>query len=653
MIRHLSQPHGLSHPGQRYMPHVDGLRAVAIIPVILYHLSTKLCPGGFAGVDVFFVISGYLISAGIITDLKAGRYSLTDFYVRRIKRILPAYVVLILFVLAAMPFHFSVNDCRSLATTVLYSLGYSANVYFYHQISYFDLAARQNPLLHLWSLGVEEQFYLVLPLCVLLIWKIRKSWFFINLVLLGFASLVYSCLVIHWGDYQMSFFMLPSRAWELLVGAILSQLPAVQCGSPGRQRWANGLFLAGGFSVLVSYVFVRNGMLFPGTRALPSVLGAACLIRYGEATQWKWLSLRPMIFVGKISYSLYLWHWPLFIFLGSEDSTYGAVTALLATVVAAYLSWRFVETPVRRLPKFRSAEAFGLLGVSCVVLGGACFYVRSLQSKSGDLAAAWQGKPTWVHLENERSPRRSSCRLDELTQHNSNLLIKLGSAAAPAHFALWGDSHALALMPGVDAAAAEHGVAGYFINLKHSFTLNPKIGVYPFHPREDREPVLRWLESRPDIQDVYLVNRWTGHLRGPADLAEVKGICERLNQAGKHVFFFRSVPAATEKSIQLSSWGWQMPRELAVMTAAAYDEMVSNSGEKLLADDLTKCSLATVAPLQEAFWRQGSYATGTPTHSFYSDTSHVNADGALQAVSYVAPFLWPSRGGEVVLRTGD
>lgn len=148
--------------GLHYLSHVDGLRAIAIIPVVIYHYFPTLCPGGYAGVDVFFVISGYLITAGIIADLKSGSYSITDFYVRRIKRIFPAYVTVIGFILLTLPLFYTVHDSKAISATALYSIFYSANIYFYYNVSYFNLIARDNPLPHLWSLGVEEQFYLLI-----------------------------------------------------------------------------------------------------------------------------------------------------------------------------------------------------------------------------------------------------------------------------------------------------------------------------------------------------------------------------------------------------------------------------------------------------------------------------------------------------------
>jgi hypothetical protein len=433
--------------------------------------------------------------------------------------------------------------------------------------------------------------------------------------------------------------MLPSRAWELLAGAILSQLPAVKTSTFATGKLPQLFSFLGLALVLASYVFIPDGASFPGMAALPCVLGAALLIRYGERLEL--LSSSSLVFVGKVSYSLYLWHWPIFTFLGSANSMNRGVAGLISTLCATYVSWRFVETPVRNFKNFNARHAFTLLIVCSFMLAGACLFIQTTKNANGEVVRDWHGTKTWIQLEQKRDPRRSSCTLQDLAQKDSNFLLKIGDPKSPPTFALWGDSHALALMPGLDAAASEREQAGYYINLKQSLTLCSDIGGYSFNPRENREPVLQWLESRPDIVTVFLANRWGSQIRNPEDKLEIVNICHRLNKAGKHVFFVQSVPSASRLGVRLLSWGIRVPQRLVTVDESAYDNGVNRTGENLLLNELARDGCATALPVNKAFFSQGRYHTGTETHSLYVDDNHLNREGATRAMRFVASLVWP------------
>jgi peptidoglycan/LPS O-acetylase OafA/YrhL len=548
-------------------------------------------------------------------------------------------LTIILFVLLALPFFYSVRESKSVSLAALYSLAYSGNIYFYRLVDYFDLAARENPLLHLWSLGVEEQFYLFIPVCVWFLWSVRRNLFLFNLLLLFVASFVWSCLALKSGHTQFAFYMLPSRAWELLAGAILCQLPPAQTGPAVRARRA--IFSFSGLAlVLLTYVFLNERVSFPAWAALPPVLGAALLIRYGAEVSW--LSLPFFIGVGKISYSLYLWHWPIFVFLDAGLSTKRSVAAVVASVLAGWLSWLFIEMPVRKLKPFGPRRAFSMLIGGTALLAALCFFFQFKQDANGPGMDQWRGVDTWATLEKKHDPRRSHRSLADLNSADQSLLFKLGAADARPSFVLWGDSHALALVPGVDHVASEFGKAGYYIDLKHSLTMNAAIGADPFNPRADREPVLQWLESRPDLSDVFLANKWFKQISNSADIDETIAICQRLKKSGKHVFLFGSVPLADRMGVRLLSWGVPVSKNRITVSKSSYDEMESDCGEDQLRRRVAQEGLATVLPQNLAFFSDGAYHTGDQNHSWYFDNNHLDPAGAIKAMEFVAPMIWSS-----------
>ena len=623
-----------------YHPHIDGLRALAIIPVVIYHLSHSWCPGGLAGVDIFFVISGFLITRIIVSEMDAGSFSIVSFYTRRIKRIIPAYFVLVLTVLAVLPFVYTVYRYRSVGMTALYSAFFSTNIYFNGVISYIDIDARHNPLLNLWSLSVEEQYYLAIPALIWLLRKAGRGFFLGALVVLFAASFIFSVFCIGHGHTRYAFFMLPGRGWELLAGSILSQVGPLPIVAPAWRPLAAWLGL---LFIVVPYSMYNDLVFFPGWAALPCIAGASLLILFGDQERMgALLSCKPAVWVGKVSYSLYLWHWPLFIFLGSNISPGRAPAGIAAALIATMVSYRFVEAPVRRNKAIKAPFAFAMLAAGgLLVAGGGWLLSHGTLPRNGELPLKWRGANTWLHTEQERSAARSSCSYQDLASGDSRVLIKIGKEGVAPDFALWGDSFALALLPGVDAVASENGRAGFFINLKHSLTMNPSIGVYPFKPREDREPVLAWLESRPDIKSVFLANDWFYQLASDADAQEAIRIAGRLHSAGKDVFFFSCPPHSNENALLPLSQGKAVDQSVGAMSVQAYDSLAIRQGP--LARDLAKLGFATVVPINEAFLTGTTYQTSSGTQSFYMDINHLNKTGAIKAMEFAAPTLWKGR----------
>jgi len=358
-----------------YRPDIDGLRAVAVLLVVAFHLAPAKLHGGFIGVDVFFVISGYLIGSIILSEIGASRFSLLSFYERRIRRIVPALFVMLV-VCAIFAYKLLLPaEMEEFAKSLLASTFSISNIFFLHQSGYFDGPAAIKPLLHTWSLAVEEQFYIFLPLFLLAVRRLPAT----RQRLLILAAALISFAVSVWGafhDPAATFYLAHTRAWELLLGTLIALdiFPRFS-----NALWRNAASVTGLALILVAAVLYDKATPFPGAAAFVPCFGAALIIATGRSEPslaGRLLSLSPIVFVGMISYSLYLWHWPIIVFQGMSGSfAQGAspkaakLIVLLASFAAATLSWKFVEQPFRgRRFGISRAVLFRMASVGAVVL---------------------------------------------------------------------------------------------------------------------------------------------------------------------------------------------------------------------------------------------------------------------------------------------
>jgi len=335
-----------------YRPDVDGLRAIAVISVVLFHISKGLVPGGFAGVDIFFVISGYLITLLIYSQMQSGKFSLKDFYKRRINRIAPALFALIASVLVVGLIIFSPADLTRLVKSGLYASGGLSNIFFWrHYGSYFSFGVDEAPLLHTWSLGVEEQFYIIWPLGLWALTRIKSTYRFILIGIAMFATIAISALGVRMAT-SASYYLLPTRAFELLIGGALA-LFFSHSPRPLKRKESNMLSVLGGILLMGSLALLNDKVAFPGINAVYPCIGTAMLIAAGtNRNSWaaRTLSCKPLVFFGLISYSLYLWHWPLIAFANYLDFPIRGLSAaafFALSVFLGWLSWQFVEKPFR------------------------------------------------------------------------------------------------------------------------------------------------------------------------------------------------------------------------------------------------------------------------------------------------------------------
>ena len=331
----------------KYRAEIDGLRALAVVPVILFHAGFELFSGGFVGVDVFFVISGYLITTILVEDIENQRFSIVNFYERRARRILPALFFVMLCCLPLAWMLLLPNQMKDFAQSLVAVSLFASNILFWRESDYFSAAAEDKPLLHTWSLAVEEQYYILFPVFLFLAWRFGKNRVFWMVVVFAAISLALS----EWGWRNRpvaNFYLAPTRAWELLAGSIAAFI--VQKRGVEKN---NTLALLGLVAIIFSIFAYDESTPFPSVYALVPVLGVVLLVLYADKDTYaaKLLSTKLFVGVGLISYSAYLWHQPLFAFarvrsLG-ESSTAELIFLSIITIVLAYFSWRFIERPFR------------------------------------------------------------------------------------------------------------------------------------------------------------------------------------------------------------------------------------------------------------------------------------------------------------------
>ena len=440
-----------------YREDIDWLRAIAVLAVVAFHFEAPAVFGGYVGVDIFFVISGYLITGIIAGELKNSTFSFARFYERRVRRLLPALYAMV--VLTAIPsfFYLLTSERAEFFRSVAAVVTFTSNFFFWLQTGYFDHAAVEKPLLHTWSLAVEEQFYLALPLMLWGFWRVargRRIALPALLAILAIASFGLGIWLIKTERSASAFFMSPPRAWEFLIGGLVASpnLPVLR--KAVERQIARGIALV----VLAIPIFsLRQGSAFPGFNALAPCVGAGLFIWSGIGVPTEkrsaYAPLNVVRFFGQISYSLYLWHWPLFTFARfSKNSLVLDATDKLAlfalTVVISYISWRYVEQPFRARTLVPTRPlAFGLAGLaSAVLLGGSV-----------------------VGLALSRTPSdadRAALQLESFNTYNYQPLYRAGTcfgaavfadqclafAAGKSNWLLWGDSLAAHYYSGLRAA---------------------------------------------------------------------------------------------------------------------------------------------------------------------------------------------------------
>lgn len=628
----------LQRPMLKYRPEIDGLRAVAVLSVMAFHMNWPRTPGGFVGVDIFFVISGYLISSIILREICQSSFSILGFYERRIRRIFPAlFAMLIVFtgfaLIYILPSEFSVYAKSLLAATCSVS-----NFYFWQHAGYFD-SQLSNPLLHTWSLAVEEQFYIFFPLFLLLVRSLQPKRIKTAVVVLFFASLAVSS----WQAFfaaRAAFYMPSSRAWELLMGTMLSlgifpRLPS--------RLWRNVVAAAGLLLIAYPVCFYSMRTPFPGLYALAPCLGAALIIgasESGSSLVCSGLSLRPVVFVGLISYSLYLWHWPVIVahqmgLLFSMNDTlparyitmisprfYDRVINTAASFLLAILSWRFVERPFRSGSlRLKGPPLFALAGSLMAVIIGFSIWANTAAGFTGRFSPkAAQIASFLDDSTSKQSMRLGSCFIAEgNTFRDYRPDLCLHSIAGKKNYLLLGDSHSAAIWTALSSALPG-------ANVMQASAASCEPVVRPVGSRDCKAMMnyifQGYLTSHP-VDTLFLEQRWDG--------VDINRMSETVAWAAE-----RKIPLVIFGPVQ--EYDAPLPRLMAYAVSWNKPEMVAQ--HRILVDAVTDARLAEMAAntwhvryvsLYKAICNAGNcteYADEAHTIPLMFDTDHLSVSGS-------------------------
>ncbi len=634
---------------KNYRPDVDGLRAVSVIAVILYH-GRMACPGGFLGVDVFFVISGFLITSLIVRDLDTGSFSFMDFWARRVRRILPALTVVILATLALTSLFMLPLDLQSVANSGFAQSLFSANIYFWRNMDYFAGQGERMPLLHTWSLAVEEQFYFVFPFVVAWSWtKDHKR--MLAILGLGFLGSLALCVAGSRYSPPATFYLLPTRAWQMILGGLTACLAGKY--RPG-QFFAEGLSFAGLAAILWSICFLDEFTRLPSEISLIPSLGAVALIwPNGDSPTLvqRVLALKPVVFVGVISYSLYLWHWPLLALMNYcllDSATLPVRVGVVALgAVAGVLSWRYIETPFRRpvagwSPKRVVVSGLAASAVPLVLWG--------IVAVTGGLAGRFPVELR-QYLATSNADGALKYRANGFGKTEDVELPQIGVADQKPCFCVWGDSHALHLGRILDEIAKEKQVSG---------GMAVRMGAIPLLDcaRDNGGPASKTagdtvlnIVRHNQIKHVLLVGRWAmyvdGRLNGATDtlvfdpqsksrtyeeskLAFRRGVESTLKafrEAGVEVWVVRMIP---EQEINIT-WSVVASRSLGVESPHGVARTKYSKRLARIDEGFRECGLMQqrYIDFESDFYGDGEFCRVFDDGGiFYFDDDHISHYGA-------------------------
>lgn len=624
---------GAAMTQQAYRRDIDGLRAVAVLAVIAFHANPSLMPGGFAGVDVFFVLSGYLITGVMVHALQSGRFSFAEFYARRMKRIFPAYIAVATATLLVSSYLLIPNDYIFYTTSLAASWAFLSNVFF-SMLSwgYFGQRTEEFPLLHTWSLSVEEQFYFVFPILLAFLFRRHRKHLVPALVLAGLAFLAMS--EYRTGEIK-SYFLITSRAHELIIGALTWF--AAQRFTLRDARVASALAVTGIALVAGSFLLIHKDLPFPGINSLYPCIGAAMLILSGrtENAILPVLQSRPLVAMGLISYSLYLWHWPIFSFLRYRQIALTFSVASSAVALAfmlAYVTWKYVENPVRRnrLLGFRQAVLplylvpagiFMSIGLYSYLTEGA---PRRFSSDVRELISSYSFERDLTRACSVRAEDYKQITLDYLAEHCAFGDMKQDEARV----LLIGDSHAHHFKPFVDRLAQNAGLKAVYHVQGGCFPT--ELQVTDRHPElgpttcQQRNADLLKLVGHFDY--VLLSGFWASEPERDLE-KELRHVVAQVVQAGAVPVIFKDNAfhePDLSRCVLYRKRGWNRPEDncnipyqYVAETQAIYDAIVDRM-------KASYPSTVLIDPKRVMCW-SGECMTHIGNVALYKDSNHINA----------------------------
>ena len=620
-----------------YRPEVDGLRAFAVIPVILFHMGFRFLAGGYIGVDVFFVISGFLITALLKNDLESGSFSFAGFWARRIRRILPA----LLFVIAVSLGYFSLFGFRPersvIAKQAAAAILSFANIYYWRVAGdYWGPEAEDSPFLHTWSLSVEEQFYLGFPLVVFILFRVRPKW----LPGLMLTVLVISLSLFLWGSVahpRSTFYLLPTRAWELAAGACLAVVPREANARDEIRASLAPLALAGLGLIVASYLFVPK---LNGGVAV-AVLGAALVIAFGQSGLCRAiLGHRSAVHFGRISYSLYLWHWPVLVFARQYGIDSHNLLLLPVIYGLSLASYHFVETPLRR--RKGMVPAIAVCAVSVLGFCVALAFSSPFYDTTGFERPQWNGRyydlkprvdPVPASRKNVETMDIPSREASPDAYLNGGILVG-GQEGTNPRIVVLGDSHGVMWADAIRSVTEDLGIRTSII------TMN---GVPPFLTLPlDREQTVRFLTSEEkyeyDKSRVELIESWKPDLTivccrwATSSESEASDLLKFLAQHSARTLLVEQPPelagVGPHNALQYLIFRGLRPTEHARQSLPLGNAAAVESGRRLvrtLAKNYGRCG---VIPTYDLFLENGETLVLVGNNAVYVDDDHLTTFGA-------------------------
>lgn len=535
-----SEKSGSQHGTITYRRDIDGLRAIAVSMVVFYHAFPHSVPGGFVGVDVFFIISGFLISTILLQGIQSGTFSISDFYSRRIRRIFPAFSIVLLTTGIFGWFSLRADEFQQLGKHIAGGAGFVANLVLWGESGYFDNAAETKPLLHLWSLGIEEQFYFFFPIILLLAWRKKMNLLAVTSVI-ALLSFVWN-LYLYSNDTTALFYSPLSRFWELMIGSVLAYLTLsakekdVGQASP---LSANAQAFGGVVLLVVGMVLAGRAYAFPGAWALFPTVGAALLISAGPTALLNKhvLSNRVMVYLGLISYPLYLWHWPLLsyarIMEGRTPTATVRTLCVVAAFVLAFLTYRLIERPLRF--RFQQRPVVWSLATSVLLVGAAGYATFKQDGFEGRLVnlrdVKFDGDIGHVefhsYIENKFFPCTPDTVRNQAEKWEGITRCSQSRDDQPIDTVLLGDSHAEHLFIGIAESLPQKNVAFYIRN-GMSVRSNPGFDV-----------IFNAIDANPNIKQIIIANLWS--LR-KVPVADMIATIRSLQSTTKTVFITDDTP---------------------------------------------------------------------------------------------------------------
>lgn len=574
----------------QYRREIDGLRAVAVLPVILFHAGFSVFSGGYVGVDVFFVISGYLITSILIAELEQGNFSIARFYERRARRILPALFVVMF---ACLPFAYMwmlPSQLKDFAQSLVAVVFFASNVLFWREDGYFAAAAELKPLLHTWSLAVEEQYYLLFPIFLLVLWRFGRQRVFWSVVVVTMLSL----LLAEWGwrnKPSANFYLAPTRAWELLAGSICAFMTV------GRAQRSSNVLSALGLALIVFAIFAYNDSTpFPSVYTLVPVVGTALVIIFAAQDTWvaRLLSLRGFVGIGLISYSAYLWHQPLFAFARLRSLTEPSHTLMAALAAAslllAWATWYWVEQAFRKRANPLLVTRRSVFATSGAV--GAVFVAVGLAGHVGK-GFEWRFDAQVLRYADADIDRASShCHFGPNVPLPSLPVSECSFANKKSELSvlLTGDSHALAVSEALGDALQREGIG--FLDLSYS-SCPPLPGLQRFN--ED--------SNAPN----YMCDEF---IRSAVEYADEVGVTTVVLTGRFPLYLYGDRFNNGEGGIEIGGAAWV---DLVGRTRSTWDDMerrarVLAAYEQSIRELAERFSVVLVYPVPEAGWNVPSYA---------------------------------------------